>query len=90
MQDFSNYLLIFYSIIVGFVATEFLAGWRRLIRNRSQYTLSPLHIGWTILGFLLLIQSWWGSWLDRDSIGLNFGYFLLTLSTPVYFYLITV
>lgn len=90
MQDLSNYLLVFYSIVVGFVATEFLAGWRELIRNRNRYTFYSLHIGWTILAFILLIQNWWGSWQDRLSIGLNFGYFLLKLSTPVCFYLLTV
>lgn len=32
---FADYLLVFISIIVGYVVTEFFAGWGGLIRNRE-------------------------------------------------------
>ena len=42
----ADYLLVFISIIVGYVVTEFFAGWGGLIRNRKNVTLylSLIHI----------------------------------------------
>ena len=89
MDEFSNYLIVFQSMFVSFVAVEFLVGWRRLIKNRKRYKICWLQLSWTILLFVLLVETWWGSWLRRNSIDNNFGCFALTLTSPAICYFVT-
>jgi hypothetical protein len=87
-----DYLVVFLSLVVGYVVTEFFSGWRTMIRRRRSARARPtwVHIGWSLLLFLLLIQNWWGNAIDIASIGQNFLLFCLALVTPAFFYLFTI
>ncbi len=87
---FADYLLVFISIIVGYVVTEFFAGWGGLIRNRKQIKIYWLHLAWTINFFVQLIENWWWLWGNRLKLAENAGYFFYTLASPLLFYLISV
>src|SRR5262249_18544636 len=94
---FAQHLLTFYSVIVAVVAAEFFTGWRRLHdcpaassdSDEHVRAANRFHVLWTIVIFALLIETWWGAWLVKDKIYLNFGYFLSLLVSPVIFYVIT-
>ena len=52
-----EYLAIFYSIIIGVIATEFFSGWSMIIRYRAISKPYPLHLAWSIFGFITLLQN---------------------------------
>lgn len=87
---FADYLLVFISIIVGYVVTEFFAGWGGLIRNRSQVEIYWLHLLWTINFFIQLIENWWWMWGNRIKLAEHVGFFFFSLCSPLLFYLISV
>ncbi|MDX2195979.1 MAG: hypothetical protein NW207_06140 [Cytophagales bacterium] len=87
---FADYLLVFISIIVGYVCTEFFAGWGSLIRNRENVKMYWLHLAWTINFFCQLMVNWWWLWGNRIRLTENFLYFFYTLISPVIFYIISV
>ena len=71
-----EYLAIFYSIIIGVIATEFFSGWSMIIRYRAISKPYPLHLVWSIFGFITLLQNWYGIWPRIEFINKNFLYFL--------------
>jgi len=87
---FADYLLVFISIIVGYVVTEFFAGWGGLIRNRKQVDIYWLHLGWTFCFFIQLIENWWWLWGNRLKLTEHVGFFFFSLTSPLIFYLISV
>ncbi|MFN0047682.1 MAG: hypothetical protein ACKVOU_01015 [Cytophagales bacterium] len=87
---FADYLLVFISIIVGYVVTEFFAGWGGLIRNRENVKIYWLHLLWTFNFFFQLIENWWWLWGNRLKLAEHIYYFAFSLASPLVFYLITV
>lgn len=87
---FADYLLVFISIIVGYVVTEFFAGWGGLIRSRKNVTLYWLHLSWTFNFFFQLIENWWWLWGNRFKLAEHIYYFAFSLASPLVFYLISV
>jgi hypothetical protein len=87
---FADYLLVFISIIVGYVVTEFFAGWGGLIRNRHNVKIYWLHLLWTFSFFFQLIENWWWLWGNRLRLAEHIYYFAFSLASPLVFYLITV
>ncbi|MDX2191625.1 MAG: hypothetical protein SFY32_17365 [Bacteroidota bacterium] len=87
---FADYLLVFISIIVGYIVTEFFAGWGNLIRNRENVKIYWLHLGWTINFFTQLMVNWWWLWGNRIKLTENILYFFYTLVSPMVFYFISV
>lgn len=87
---FADYLLVFISIIVGYVVTEFFSGWGGLIRNRKNVKLYWLHLCWTFNFFIQLIENWWWLWGNRLKLTENIYFFIFSLVSPLLFYLITV
>lgn len=53
---------------MGYVVTEFFAGWGSLIRNRERVQLYWLHLAWTICFFFQLMENWWWLWGNRMKI----------------------
>ncbi len=86
----ADYLLVFISIIVGYVVTEFFAGWGGLIRNRKNVTLYWLHLSWSFNFFFQLIENWWWLWGNRLKLAEHIYYFAFSLASPLVFYLISV
>ncbi len=89
-ESFSIFLITFISIIFAIVAFEFLAGWKKLIKNRHRVRIDGVHIAWTIFAFLLLLQNWWGLWRYREAIGEGFLIFLFRVVNPIGFYISTI
>lgn len=87
---FADYLLVFISFIVGYVVTEFFAGWGSMIRNREHVRVYWLHLLWTVNFFFQLMENWWWLWGNRMKIADHVYYFFFTLASPLIFYLITV
>ena len=84
-----EYLIVFISIIYGFVAAEYFYGWGGLLLKSYENT-SLYYILWTVFEFVFLITLWWGSWIRSSGLTDNIGYFFLTLTTPLLLYLIGV
>lgn len=87
---FADYLLVFISIIVGYVVTEFFNGWGTLLRNRKQIKFYWLHLFWTFNFFIQLIENWWWLWGNRIKLAEHVWYFIFSLVSPLIFYLISV
>ena len=89
-ESFSIFLITFISIIFAIVAFEFLAGWKKLLKNRHRVRIDAVHLAWTILAFLFLLQNWWGLWRYREAIGEGFLLFLFRVVNPIGFYISTI
>tara|TARA_Y100000994_G_C15520169_1_gene371265 strand:- start:39 stop:617 length:579 start_codon:yes stop_codon:yes gene_type:complete len=85
-----EYLAIFYSIIIGVIATEFFSGWSMIIRYRAISKPYPLHLVWSIFGFITLLQNWYGIWPRIEFINKNFLYFLWGCIPMIMFYFIAI
>lgn len=86
----SDYLVIFLSIMFGYAISVFFSGWGAFIKNSANVKICWLHLGWTILILINIIETWWGLWKVRETIGKHIGYFFLVLLYPVNFYLLGV
>jgi len=60
-----EYLSVLVSIVIALALSELVQGWGALIRRRSDVRLYPLHLAWSVLVFLLMVQWWWGFWQYR-------------------------
>jgi hypothetical protein len=79
-----EYLSVLVSIVIAYAMSEALSGWGQMIRVRDRVRPYPLHMGWSILSVLLMIQWWWGGfWRYRDVADLGYFGFLAVLSEPV-------
>jgi hypothetical protein len=92
IENFSvtEYLTIFTAFIYGAVATKLFSGWGSLIYNARRLKISGQHLAWTIFFFALLMDLWWGQWKREPFIAQHIGYFLLSLTTPIVCYFLSV
>jgi uncharacterized membrane protein len=82
-----EFLSVFVSIVLAFGVSDILSSWGEQIRMRKQIRHYWLHVVWTILALLLLIQAWWGlsqlqdrtDWLFTDNLILIFPNLILAL-----------
>lgn len=74
-----DHVLIFISLLYAYIVTVFLAGWARMLQNRNEHKVSLLHLGWTILFSILIIQTWWSIVRYLEKTTLNIGFFMLML-----------
>ena len=86
----SDYLVIFFSFIFGYVVFEFLSGWAEIIRNLKLGDIYWIHLAWTVLAFILVVQSWWGMWAQKELIAAGFGSFFFTLIIPILYYFLSI
>jgi hypothetical protein len=84
-----EYLSVLLSIVIAFAMSEALSGWGQMIRMRDRVRLHPLHLGWSVLSVLLMVQWWWGFWQYRNVLDLGFFGFLAVLSEPITLVLLT-
>ena len=79
-----EYLSVLVSIVIAYAMSEVLSGWGQMIRMRDRVRLYPLHLGWSILSVLLMVQWWWGGfWKYREAADLGYFDFLAVLSEPI-------
>jgi len=78
-----EYLSVLMSIVIAFAMSEALSGWGQMIRLRDRVRPYPLHVGWSVLSVLLMVQWWWGFWQYREIADLGFFGFLAVLSEPI-------
>jgi hypothetical protein len=84
-----EHLTIFLSFVYGFVVTEFLKGWSRIMKTYRSAKISLIHLLWTLFTFLLLLDIWWGNWVLKSFIGASQFYYLLLMSKPFLLYMLT-
>jgi hypothetical protein len=84
--SFQEYLTIFFTFIFGFVAWRFLEGWGFIITHFKKLTTGYDYLPWTILGFLLMMDTWWGSWGREQFLERSILNFILALIVPILFY----
>lgn len=87
--SFTEYLSVFVSILCGFVASQFLTGWGRILKNRKQVSFSISFIGLSFFFFILFIDFWWSSWKWYSAITQKIEYFFSFLTVPFIFYFIS-
>lgn len=85
-----EFLVIFNTIIFGFVVSEFFVGWGIILRKRRNKAYYWEYLTWTILTFLLVIDWWWASWHRIKYINSSILYFFYSLFIILIFYFITV
>ena len=87
MLSFQEYIIIFVSIIFGYVASEFFNGWGKLLRSRKTIEAHWDYIALTIFFFVMLIDFWWLSYLWYTKVVMNIYSLLIFLATPlIYFF----
>jgi hypothetical protein len=86
----TEYLTIFTAFIYGGVATRFFSGWGNLVYNAEKVKISKTYLAWTIFMFALLMDLWWSQWSREPFIAQNIGYFIISLSTPIVCYFVSV
>jgi hypothetical protein len=78
-----EYLSVLLSIVIAFAMSEALSGWGQMIRMRDRVRVYPLHLGWSVMTVLMMVQWWWGFWQYRIVLDLGFFGFLAVLSEPI-------
>lgn len=78
-----EYLSVLLSIVIAYALSEVLSGWGQMIRMRDRVRPYPVHLGWSVLSVLLMVQWWWGFWQFREVLDLGFFGFLAVLSEPL-------
>lgn len=86
----SDYLVIFLSILFGYVVSQFFSGWGSIIRHSTNVKIYWIHLGWTVLVFVNIIEAWWGMWRIRDKFSERISNFFLVLLYPIMLYLLGV
>ncbi len=61
-----EFLMMIASVVVAFGMTEIVSGWGRMMRTRAKVEPYWLHLGWTIVILVLLIEHWVGMWTYRE------------------------
>ena len=89
MNEF-EFLAVFISIVVGLGVTHILYGLSRLIHNRGQQALAPLHFIWTLNVLLILLLNWWVLFLWADYPGWSFDIYLLLIGWGIALYMLAV
>ena len=88
--SFEEHLTIFITFVYGVIAARFFSGWSHILQHIKTIQFSKEHLGWSILAFGILIDFWWGSWQREPYITQHLGYFLLSLTMPMMFYVLVV
>lgn len=78
-----EYITVLQSIVIAFAISELLSTWGGIVRNRRQVRIYWVHVGWSALVFLGLIQIWWGTWQYREVGFRSFPSLLLLLASPL-------
>ncbi len=86
----TEYLITFQSIIFGFVATMFLAGWGHLLRNRKFIKSTGNYLLFTITVFLVMLIHWWNLYGRAEVLGESILQFAGALPYSIFFYFISV
>lgn len=76
-----EFLTVIISIVLAFGISDILSNWGKQILLRREISFYGLHLAWTILLILVMIQAWWGLWLLRDRPEWTFPAYVL-LITP--------
>ena len=75
-----EFTTVFISIVLAFGVSDILASWGEQIRLRKQIRIYWLHVAWSALLLVLMIQVWWSLWVLRDRTEwIFFEYLLLIL-----------
>lgn len=86
----TEYLITFHSIIFGFVATMFLAGWGHLLRNRKFVKSTGNYLLFTGTVFLIMLIHWWNLYGRAEILGESLLQFVGALPYSIFFYFISV
>lgn len=88
--SFEEHLTIFVTFVYGVIASRFFSGWSHILTHIKTIQFSKEHLAWSFLAFAVLIDFWWVSWQREPFITKHLGYFLLSLTMPMMFYVLAV
>ena len=74
-----EFITVFISIVLAFGVSDILASWGAQIRLRRQVRVYWLHVIWSALLLILMVQVWWSLWVLRDNTGWTFFKYLLLI-----------
>ena len=82
----SDYLIAFYSVIVGLTATVYVKKWGELLQMRTYALYTTVPVLWSLCFFLIVINEWFLNYKwEADT---NEFMFLMSLLIPFIFYFI--
>jgi len=85
-----EYLVVFITIVYGFITSYFFSGWGHMIQNRKKIVFSLEHFSWTVFTFIVLVTNWYASWHKVEYINANIWYFFLSIVPQLCYYFIAV
>ena len=74
-----EFLTVFISIVLAFGASDIISSWGEQIRLRKQVRVYWLHVAWSALLAVLMIQVWWSLWVLRERTEWTFIEYLLMI-----------
>lgn len=67
-----EFISVFISIVLAFGVSDILSSWGEQIRLRKQIRIYWLHVAWSALLLILMIQVWWSLWILRERTAWTF------------------
>jgi hypothetical protein len=90
MISFLEYIIVFVSIVFGYIASEFFNGWGRFLRNRTTIQAHWDYIALTIFFFIIFLDFWWLSYTWYVNVVKNIFSLLSFLATPLIYFFYTI
>lgn len=75
-----EFITVFISIVLAFGVSDILSSWGEQIRLRKQVRIYWLHIAWSALLLVLMVQVWWSLWHVVDRPAWTFPEYLVLIA----------
>ncbi len=75
-----EFLTVIISIVLAFGISDILSSWGEQIRLRRKIRPYRLHLAWTVLLLVIMIQVWWSLWTLQDRAEWTFPAYLLLIA----------
>jgi hypothetical protein len=57
-----EFLYVLITFVTAFVVVDMATSWSALLRRRAVVRFYWVHVAWSVLIFLVVVQFWWGAW----------------------------
>ena len=61
-----EFVSVFIAIVVAFGVSDILSSWGEQVRLRHRIRHYALHLAWSVLLLIVMMQVWWSLWLYRE------------------------
>jgi len=89
MSEF-EFLIVFFSVVIGLGVTHILHGVGRIIHNRGRIEVGTLHGVWTVNVLLILVLNWWVSFSWAGFTAWSFDIYLVLIAWAISLYMLSV